>query len=123
MYPTAATLSVLLALVTLTAGMPKTLLKGAESAGLQSRMGLSAGLVRFIGLAEVAAAGGLTVGLFWQPLGIAAAIGFALTMIGAVGFHAQCGDYATPDTRKKAMAPIVLTLFSTATALALSLAM
>ncbi|MGW2940170.1 DoxX family protein [Streptomyces sp. NPDC001156] len=55
--------------------------------------------------AEVAAAGGLIVGLFWQPLGIAAAIGFALTMIGAVGFHAQCGDYATPDTRKKAMAP------------------
>jgi hypothetical protein len=123
MYPTAAVLSVLLALVTLTAGAPKTLLKGAESAGLQSRMGLSAGLVRFIGLAEVAAAGGLIVGLFWQPLGVAAAIGFALTMIGAAGFHAQCGDYATPATRKKAIAPIVLTLFSAATAVALSLSM
>ncbi|MDT0467197.1 DoxX family protein [Streptomyces gibsoniae] len=123
MYATAAILSVLLALVTLIAGAPKTLLKGAESAGLQSRMGLNAGLVRFIGLAEVAAAAGLIVGIFWQPLGIAAAIGFALTMMGAVGFHAQTGDYATPGTRKKAIAPIVLTLFSAATAVALSLAM
>ncbi|WP_432187232.1 DoxX family protein [Streptomyces sp. Tue6028] len=123
MYPTAATLSVLLALVTLAAGAPKILLKGAESAALQSRMGLSTDLIRFIGLAEVAAAGGLLVGLSWQPLGIAAAIGFAFTMIGAVGFHAQAGDYATPDTRKKAMAPIVLALLSAGTAVALSLAM
>ncbi|MGD1221997.1 DoxX family protein [Streptomyces krungchingensis] len=123
MYPTAAIFSVLLALVTLAAGAPKILLKGAESAALQSRMGLSTDLIRFIGLAEVAAAGGLLIGLSWQPLGIAAAIGFAFTMIGAVGFHAQTGDYATPDTRKKAMAPIALALLSAGTAVALSLAM
>ncbi|MGW6094162.1 DoxX family protein [Streptomyces sp. NPDC055157] len=55
MYVTAAILSVLLALVTLAAGAPKTVLKGDVSAGLQSHMGLSAGLVRFIGLAEVSA--------------------------------------------------------------------
>ncbi|WP_328975265.1 DoxX family protein [Streptomyces canus] len=90
----------LLALVSLAAGVPKALLKGDVSAGLQSHMGLSAGLVRFVGPAEVAATGGLIIGLFWQPLGIAAAIGFTITMIGgAVGFHAKAGDYADPATR------------------------
>ncbi|MEU9329354.1 DoxX family protein [Streptomyces canus] len=123
MYITAAILSVLLALVSLAAGAPKALLKGDVSAGLQSHMGLSAGLVRFIGLAEVAAAGGLIIGLFWQPLGIAAAIGFTITMIGAVGFHAKAGDYADPATRGNAMAPVILTAVSVATAVTLGLAM
>jgi hypothetical protein len=123
MYLTAAILSVLLALVALAAGTPKALLKGKVPAELQSHMGLSAGLVRFIGLAEAAAAVGLVVGLFWQPLGIAAAIGFAVTMIGAVGFHAKAGDYANPATRGSAMAPIILTLLAVATAVTLALAM
>ncbi|MFE9650727.1 DoxX family protein [Streptomyces sp. NPDC006365] len=123
MYVTAAILSVLLALVALAAGAPKALLKGDVSAGLQSHLGLSAGLVRFIGLAEVAAAVGLIVGLFWQPLGIAAAMGFAITMVGAVGFHAKAGDYADPATRGNAMAPILLIPLSVATAVTLGLAM
>jgi uncharacterized membrane protein YphA (DoxX/SURF4 family) len=123
MYVTAAILSVLLALVSLAAGTPKALLKGDVAAGLQSHMGLSAGLVRFVGLAEVAAAVGLIVGLFWQPLGIAAAIGFAVTMVGAVGFHAKVGDYADPATRGNAMAPIILVPLSVATAVTLGLAM
>ncbi|KQW13310.1 DoxX family protein [Streptomyces sp. Root369] len=123
MYITAAILSVLLALVSLAAGAPKALLKGDVSAGLQSHMGLSAGLVRFIGLAEVAATGGLIIGLFWQPLGIAAAIGFTITMIGAVAFHAKAGDYADAATRGNAMAPVILTAVSVATAVTLGLAM
>jgi uncharacterized membrane protein YphA (DoxX/SURF4 family) len=123
MYIIAAILSVLLALVTLAAGAPKALLKGDVSAGLQSHMGLSAGLVRFIGLAEVAAAVGLIIGLFWQPLGIAAAIGFTITMIGAVGFHAKAGDYANPATRQNAMAPFFLIPLSVGTAVTLGLAM
>jgi hypothetical protein len=123
MYATAAILSVLLALATLAAGTPKALLKGEVSTGLQSHMGLSTGLVRFIGLAEVAAAVGLIVGLFWQPLGIAAAMGFAVAMVGAVGFHAKAGDYADPATRGDAIAPIALILFSAATAVTLGLAM
>jgi hypothetical protein len=123
MYITAAILSVLLALVALAAGAPKAMLKGDVSAGLQSHMGLSAELVRFIGLAEVAAFVGLVVGLFWQPLGIAAAVGLGITMIGAAGFHAKAGDYANPATRGNAMAPIILTLVSAATAVTLGLAM
>jgi hypothetical protein len=123
MYITAAILSVLLALVSLAAGAPKTMLKGDVSAQLQSHLGLSAGLVRFVGLAEVAAFVGLIVGLFWQPLGIAAAVGFGITMIGAVGYHAKAGDYADPATRGNAMAPIILALVSAATAITLGLAM
>ncbi|MET9790372.1 DoxX family protein [Streptomyces canus] len=123
MYIAAAILSVLLAVVTLGSGAPKALLKGDVPAMLQSHMGLSAGLVRFIGLAEIAAAVGLVVGLFWQPLGIAAALGFAVVMIGAVGFHAKAGDYADAKTRGNAMAPIILTVLSIATAVTLVLAM
>ncbi|WP_308297246.1 MULTISPECIES: DoxX family protein [unclassified Streptomyces] len=49
------------------------------------------------------------MGLFWQPLGIAAAVGFGITMIGAVAFHAKAGDYANAATRGNVMAPIILT--------------
>uniref|UniRef100_UPI002F918BE3 DoxX family protein n=1 Tax=Streptomyces sp. NBC_01562 TaxID=2975879 RepID=UPI002F918BE3 len=123
MYISAAVLSVLLALVALAAGTPKALLKGSVPAQLQSPGGLSASLVRFIGLAEVAAAVGLVVGLFWQPLGIAAAAGFAVLLVGAVRFHAKAGDYASPETRGNAMAPIILTLVAIAAAVTLTLAM
>ncbi|MFD5752500.1 DoxX family protein [Streptomyces sp. NPDC127033] len=123
MYITAAVLSVLLALASLAAGLPKAQLKGDVPAGLQSHMGLSAGLVRFIGLAELAAAVGLVVGLFWQPLGIAAAIGFAITMAGAIVFHTRAGDYANPETRNSSMAPIMLGLIAVAAAVTLTLAM
>ncbi|MFI1035418.1 DoxX family protein [Streptomyces sp. NPDC020951] len=123
MYIAAAVLSVLLALVAVAAGVPKALLKGDVSAGLRSHMGLSAGFVRFIGLAEVAAAVGLVVGLFWQPLGIAAAVGFGVTMVGAIGFHAKARDYANPETRGNAMAPLVLVLVAVAAAVTLTLAM
>ncbi|GHH01231.1 DoxX family protein [Streptomyces lanatus] len=123
MYITAAVLSVLLAFVSAGAGAPKALLKGDVPAALQAHMGLSAGFVRFIGLAEAAAAGGLIIGLFWQPLGIAAAIGFTVTMIGAVVFHLKAGDYADPAARKNALSPVILMALSVATAVTLGLAM
>jgi DoxX-like family len=122
-YIAAAILSVLLALVTAASGIPKALLKGDVPANLQSHMGLSAGLVRFIGLAETAAAGGLVIGLFWQPLGIAAAFGFAVLMIGAIFFHLKVGDYADPKTRGPAMVPPALALVSVVTAATLALSM
>ncbi|GAA3826511.1 DoxX family protein [Streptomyces phyllanthi] len=123
MYVTAAVLSVLLALGSLAAGAPKALLKGDVPAALQSHMGLSAGFVRFIGLAEAAAAVGLVIGLFWQPLGIAAATGLVITMIGAVGFHAKAGDYTDPATRNNALSPVVFLLLAVAAAVTLGLAM
>ncbi|MEE1799472.1 hypothetical protein PUR57_12435 [Streptomyces sp. JV176] len=44
--------------------------------------------------------------LFRQPLGIAAALGFAAITAGAIGFHAKSGDYSDPKTRGSSMAPV-----------------
>lgn len=48
--------------------------------------------------AAVPSAAGLLIGLFWQPVGIAAPVVFGLLLIGAVRFHAKAGDYANPKT-------------------------
>jgi uncharacterized membrane protein YphA (DoxX/SURF4 family) len=122
MYIAAVILSVLLAFVAVAAGAPKLVLKG-PSAQLQSHMGLSPGLVRFIGVAEVSAAVGLIVGLFYRPLGIAATVGFAALLIGAVAFHTRAGDYSDAKLRTQAMMPAVLFLVSAATAVILALTM
>jgi len=42
--------------------------------------------------AKTAVAAGLIIGLFWTPLGIAAAVGLVLLMIGAVISHARVKD-------------------------------
>jgi uncharacterized membrane protein YphA (DoxX/SURF4 family) len=116
-------LSVLLALACLGAGIPKALLSGDAPKQLQEHMNISSGLVRFIGLAEVAAAAGLIIGIWWRPLGIAAAIGMAVLLIGAIGFHVRAGDYADPKARGGAMAPIALCLLSIAAAVTLSMSL
>lgn len=119
MYIAAVILSALLALVFLAAGAPKVQLKGAVPDGLIEK-GLSSGLVRFVGLAEAAAAVGLIVGIWWQPLGIAAAIGMVVVLIGAINFHARRGEYGDSATRNAAVAPIVLLLMVVATAITLA---
>ncbi|MGI8334852.1 DoxX family protein [Actinomadura scrupuli] len=123
MFIAAAILSIVLAVAAAGAGVPKVLLKGDVPVQLQQHMGLSEGLVRFIGLAEVAATIGLVIGLFWQPLGIAAAAGFAVLMLGAIGFHAKSGDYADAKLRGPAMAPIVLAVVAIAAVVTLALSM
>ncbi|MFF1464292.1 DoxX family protein [Streptomyces sp. NPDC058330] len=50
-------------------------------------------MLPFLGIAQAAGAGGLVVGLWWGPLGIAAAVGLALYFIGAVTTHLRVGDY------------------------------
>lgn len=55
-------------------------------------LGISAKLYRLVGALEVAAAGGLVIGLFWPPLGIAAAIGLVALLIGAAVAHRRAGD-------------------------------
>ncbi|MFF4692277.1 DoxX family protein [Streptomyces sp. NPDC001307] len=112
-------LSVLLALVLFGAGTPKAQLKGNVPEGLMVK-GLSAGLVRFIGLAEVAAAVGLVVGIWWQPLGIAAAVGVAVLLLGAVAYHVKWGDYGDTASRGAAMAPVLFFLVAVAAALTLA---
>jgi hypothetical protein len=118
-YIAAVIFSVLLALVLFGAGTPKAQLKGNVPEGLMAK-GLTAGLVRFIGLAELAAAVGLVVGIWWQPLGIAAAVGVAVLLLGAVAYHVKWGDYGDPASRGAAMAPVLFLFVAVAAALTLA---
>ncbi|MFF4243465.1 DoxX family protein [Streptomyces sp. NPDC001822] len=119
MYIAAVILSALLALLSLAAGAPKAQLKGDVPDGLVQK-GLSATMVRLIGLAEVAAGVGLVVGIWWQPLGIAAAAGLAIVFLGAISFHAKWGDYRDSAARNAAMAPIMFLILSVAAAITLA---
>jgi hypothetical protein len=56
------------------------------------RLGLSPARSRFIGWCQLAGVVGLTGGLFWRPLAIAAATGFLVMMILAVIAHRRVGD-------------------------------
>jgi hypothetical protein len=69
--------------------------------------------MRAIGALEILGAAGLVIGLLVGPLGIAAATGLALLMIGAVIYHIKARD-----TAKNTMSPLILLLVS-ATVLAL----
>jgi DoxX-like family len=84
-------LSVLLAAAFLGSGAAK--LAGAKrSIAIRDRLGVAAGLWRAVGILEVAAAGGLAAGLTVPVLGIAAAVGLVLLLIGAIGTHARSHD-------------------------------
>lgn len=70
---------------------------------------------RLIGAAELAAAAGILAGLWWHPLGIAAAAGMTLLLIGALITHRRAGDSA------KEMAPALIDLAITIAYLAIAL--
>ena len=84
-------LSVVLAAVCLMPGMAKILglPKMRESA---AHFGIPWRAYRLIGVAELAAATGVLAGLFWHVLGLAAASGMALLLIGALASHRRAGD-------------------------------
>ena len=47
---------------------------------------------RLIGVAELAAAAGVLVGLVWPPVGLLAAVGLAVLLVGAILTHVRSGD-------------------------------
>jgi uncharacterized membrane protein YphA (DoxX/SURF4 family) len=47
---------------------------------------------RLIGVAELAAAAGILIGLWWHPLGVAAAAGMAVLLVGAIVTHRKAAD-------------------------------
>jgi uncharacterized membrane protein YphA (DoxX/SURF4 family) len=116
-YIAAVILSVLLALVSLAAGAPKAQFKGDVAESLVAK-GLSSALVRLIGLAEVAAAAGLVAGIWWQPLGIAAAVGMAVLLLGAIGYHVKWSDYG--DSASRGMVAVLFVLVAVAAAVTLA---
>ena len=70
---------------------------------------------RLIGVAELAAAAGILIGLWWHPLGLAAAAGMALLLLGALITHRRARDSA------KEMAPALVALAITVAYLAIAL--
>jgi uncharacterized membrane protein YphA (DoxX/SURF4 family) len=94
LFAAALIVSILLALIFLASGIPKII--GAKLMHeTAEHFSLPALAVRCIGALEVAGSAGLLVGLPFAPLGIAAAIGLALLMAGAVTFHIREKDSAT----------------------------
>jgi uncharacterized membrane protein YphA (DoxX/SURF4 family) len=70
---------------------------------------------RLIGVAELAAAAAILIGLRWHPLGVAAAAGMALLLLGAIITHRKAADSG------KEMAPALLALLLTLAYLAIAL--
>ncbi|SFI90331.1 DoxX family protein [Amycolatopsis sacchari] len=71
-------------------------------------IGVPLGLFPFLATCEFAGAAGLLVGIWWPPLGIAAAIGVVLYFVGAVGAHLRRRDFGGLS------APVVLLLVAAA---------
>ena len=70
---------------------------------------------QLIGAAELAAAAGVLIGLWWHPLGVAAAAGMVLLLLGAVLTHRRSADSG------KEIAPAVASLAITVAYLAIAL--
>ena len=70
---------------------------------------------RLIGVAELAAAAGILIGLWLHPLGVAAAAGMALLLLGAIITHRKAADSG------KEMAPALLAFLLTLADLAIAL--
>lgn len=100
----ATVLSVVLAVGFLGAGAIK-LTGNKTSLEMRDRVNVGAQLWRVIGALEVAGAVGLLVGLAVPALGIAAAVGLSLLLIGAVGAHLRAND-----ARNAAPAAVLLLL-------------
>jgi hypothetical protein len=87
-----AVLAVLLALVLLVSARAKLTKDKRLVEGLTG-LGVPLSMFPFLAGCEIAGAAGLLVGLFYGPLGIAAAVGVVLYFIGAVSAHLRKQDY------------------------------
>jgi hypothetical protein len=87
-----AIVGVLLALALLASAYAKLTRNQLIVDGLTG-IGVPLGLFPFLALCEIAGAGGLVVGLWYAPLGIAASIGLVLYFVLAVGAHLRKQDF------------------------------
>jgi hypothetical protein len=87
-----AVVGVLLALVLLASAGAKLTHQKRIVDGLNG-IGVPLGMLPFLASCEIGGAAGLLVGLWYAPLGIAAAIGVVLYFIGAVGAHLRKRDF------------------------------
>ena len=108
-------LSVLLALELAATGAMKVIGTGTARANAE-HLGVSPGLSRFIGGAELAAAAGLLAGLAIKPLAMVTAAAVVALMVGAIGYHLKARD------KISAVLPAVITACAAIALLALALA-
>jgi uncharacterized membrane protein YphA (DoxX/SURF4 family) len=110
MFIAAAIVSSLLALALVASGVAK-LVKPPGYVKTMTALGVPENKLWLLAAAEIAGAVGLVAGLFWWPIGIAAAIGVVLYFVGAVGAHLRVKD--------KNFASALIMLVAAAAALAL----
>ena len=84
-------LSVLLALELAATAAMKVIGTGTARANAE-HLGVSLGLSRLIGIAELAAAVGLLAGVVVKPLAVVTAAAVVLLMVGAIGYHLKARD-------------------------------
>ena len=113
MFIVTAIVSALLAVGLLGSGRAK-LVREKTVMQTMSTIGFPLDRLWLLAAAEFAGAVGLVVGLFWWPLGVAAAIGVILYFIGAVGSHLRVRDL-------KGIAPAAVLLVVAIAALVLRL--
>ena len=63
-----------------------------QSLEIRDHLGVKPVQWRLIGSLELAGVAGVLAGLAWPPIGVAAAVGLALLMLGAIGFHVRASD-------------------------------
>jgi uncharacterized membrane protein YphA (DoxX/SURF4 family) len=110
MFIATAIVSGLLALV-LVASAGAKLAKVPQVMEVMTTVGFPQDKVWLLAAAELAGGVGLVLGLFWWPIGIAAAIGVILYFVGAVGSHLRVKD--------KNFAPALVLLVAAVAALVL----
>lgn len=94
MSTTATVLFIVLAVV-FAAGGAAAVAKAGPVRQIWDTVGIGAGLGQTTGVLELFAAAGLVIGVVAVPaLGVAAAIGLVLVMIGAIAYHVRAGDWA-----------------------------
>jgi DoxX-like family len=86
MFVLTAVVSVLLA-AAMAQSVRRKINPGPDSLALRDRLGVPARLWTAVAVPETLAALGLVIGLWWAPLGVAAAVGVVLLMAGAIGLH------------------------------------
>ena len=99
MFIATVVIAIVFALMLVFSGVGK-LRHDPKQMGVMTEVGFPEDKVGLLALAEFAGAIGLILGLFWWPIGVAAAIGTFLYVLGAAIFHLRAGD--------KNIAPVVV---------------
>ncbi|GAA1613424.1 DoxX family protein [Actinoplanes couchii] len=100
MFIATAVVSVLLAAILVVSARGK-LVRDPRQVETLTRVGVTDRALPLLAAAEIAGALGLVAGLFWWPLGAAAAVGVIAYFVGAVGSHLRIRDF-------NVVAPVVL---------------